>query len=267
MGSVRTVEPEGQQVSDQTLRDIAQALDRFEPPVELPIERLSLANGQGDSCSPRYWDLGLGPVHLRRTPVRARRLDHAENLPQAKYERLLLGRGHAKQRSENQPADRLTLKGFSTASKSCGRVSWPSSRTALHRTPDHRHWRHPQRLWPFVRRDNGVITQAAQVPLREEVPGQLPAVPLEAGALSGDRDHGRDNNYNRQEGMHAFAMVREGIGALRTHAAPRRAFPRGTRSCARTASPVPFTTAIRYILLNAVMHRDYSYYGGHVAEV
>ena len=39
-------QPEGQQVSDQTLRDIAQAFERFEPPVDLPIERLSLENGR-----------------------------------------------------------------------------------------------------------------------------------------------------------------------------------------------------------------------------
>jgi ATP-dependent DNA helicase RecG len=39
-------QPEGQQVSDQTLRDIAQALDRFEPPVNLPIERLPVDKGQ-----------------------------------------------------------------------------------------------------------------------------------------------------------------------------------------------------------------------------
>ncbi len=31
---------EGQHVTDQTLREIAQALDKFEPPVNLPVERL-----------------------------------------------------------------------------------------------------------------------------------------------------------------------------------------------------------------------------------
>ena len=32
--------PEGQHVSDRTLREIAQASDHFEPPVNLPVERL-----------------------------------------------------------------------------------------------------------------------------------------------------------------------------------------------------------------------------------
>jgi predicted HTH transcriptional regulator len=37
---------EGQQVTDQTLRDIAQALDKFEPPVNLPVERLAVGHGR-----------------------------------------------------------------------------------------------------------------------------------------------------------------------------------------------------------------------------
>jgi ATP-dependent DNA helicase RecG len=36
---------EGQDVSDKTLREIAQALDRFKPPVNLPIERLPVDTG------------------------------------------------------------------------------------------------------------------------------------------------------------------------------------------------------------------------------
>ena len=38
--------PEGQEVSDKTVRDIAQALDRFEPPVSVPIRRVALPNGR-----------------------------------------------------------------------------------------------------------------------------------------------------------------------------------------------------------------------------
>jgi len=37
---------EGQKVSDQTLRDIAQGLDRFEPPVNVPVERLPIDKGR-----------------------------------------------------------------------------------------------------------------------------------------------------------------------------------------------------------------------------
>ena len=38
--------PEGQQASDATLREIAQALDKFEPPVNVPVERLSVGKGR-----------------------------------------------------------------------------------------------------------------------------------------------------------------------------------------------------------------------------
>ena len=37
---------EGQEVSDKTLREIAQAFERFEPPVNVPVERLQLESGR-----------------------------------------------------------------------------------------------------------------------------------------------------------------------------------------------------------------------------
>src|SRR3989304_7266716 len=36
---------EGQQVSDKTVREVAQAFERFEPPVNGPVERASLESG------------------------------------------------------------------------------------------------------------------------------------------------------------------------------------------------------------------------------
>lgn len=37
---------EGQQVSDQTLRDVAEKLDGFAPPCVVPLDRLRLGNGR-----------------------------------------------------------------------------------------------------------------------------------------------------------------------------------------------------------------------------
>ena len=37
---------EGQQVSDQTLRDIAQAADRFEPPADFTLQRIRVGPGR-----------------------------------------------------------------------------------------------------------------------------------------------------------------------------------------------------------------------------
>ena len=70
---------------------------------------------------------------------------------------------------------------------------------------------------------------------------------------------------NRQERMHAFAMVREGMAFLERTMPLGARFPEG-QIFREDRFPVP-PNALREILLNAVMHRDYSYYGGHVAIV
>lgn len=95
---------EGQDVSDQTLRDIAQALDRFEPPVNVPVERLPLGKGRevlilhvkGTSDSIPFTFEGRPYDRVGST---------TRKMSQKTYEKLLLERGHAKRRWENLPAE------------------------------------------------------------------------------------------------------------------------------------------------------------------
>jgi ATP-dependent DNA helicase RecG len=70
---------------------------------------------------------------------------------------------------------------------------------------------------------------------------------------------------NRQEHMNAFAMVREGMAFLERTMPLGARFPRGT-VFREDRFPVPLE-ALREILLNAVMHRDYSHYSGYIAIV
>ena len=65
--------------------------------------------------------------------------------------------------------------------------------------------------------------------------------------------------------MHAFAMVREGMAFLERTMPLGARFPKGT-VFREDRFPVPLE-ALREILLNAVMHRDYSHYSGYVAIV
>ncbi len=98
-------QPEGQQVSDKTLREIAQALDRFEPPVNVPMERLSVGKGreiliiriEGTTDSIPYTFEGRPYERVGST---------TRKMSQERYEKLLLERGHAKRRWENLPAER-----------------------------------------------------------------------------------------------------------------------------------------------------------------
>jgi ATP-dependent DNA helicase RecG len=70
---------------------------------------------------------------------------------------------------------------------------------------------------------------------------------------------------NRQEHMNAFAMVREGMAFLERTMPLGARFPKG-KIFREDRFPVPLD-ALREILLNAVMHRDYSDYSGYVAIV
>jgi ATP-dependent DNA helicase RecG len=60
-------------------------------------------------------------------------------------------------------------------------------------------------------------------------------------------------------------MVREGMAFLERTLPLGARFPEG-KIFREDRFPIPLS-ALREILLNAVMHRDYSYYGGHVAIV
>jgi predicted HTH transcriptional regulator len=73
----------------------------------------------------------------------------------------------------------------------------------------------------------------------------------------------RFNEPNRQEHLHVFAMVREGVAFLERTLPIGAQFPKG-RIFREDRLAVPRET-LREILLNAVMHRDYSNPGGYVA--
>lgn len=68
---------------------------------------------------------------------------------------------------------------------------------------------------------------------------------------------------NRQEHMNVFRMIREGMAFLERTLPLGARFPEG-KIFREDRFPVPMD-ALREILLNAVMHRDYSDYSGYVA--
>ena len=252
-------QPEGQQVSDQTLRDIAQALDRFEPPVELPIERLPLANGReilvlrvaGTSDSVPFTFDGRPYERVAST---------TRKMSQEKYEKLLLERGHAKRRWENLPAEGLTLKDLDREEILRTRdLAIQQSRISADTSRDV-----GDILDRLGLRAGGVLTQAALVLYGKSFLSNCPQCHLKMGRFRGSEITGEIVD-NRQEHIHAFAMVREGMAFLERTLPLGARFPEG-KIFREDRFPVP-PNALREILLNAVMHRDYSYYGGHVAIV
>ncbi|MBI5722510.1 MAG: putative DNA binding domain-containing protein [Planctomycetes bacterium] len=248
---------EGQAVSDQTLRDIAQAADRFEPPAHVSIHRVKIKAGR---------DVIVVAVECGRDMCPFTHEGHAyervssttRRMPQAKYERLLVERGHAKRRWENLPADGLTLKDL--------------DRKEILRTRELAIQQN--RISPDTSRDigeildrlglriDGVLTHAAIMLYGKRFLPDYPQCLLKLGRFRGTEITGEIVD-NRQENMNAFAMVREGMAFLERTMPLGARFPTG-KIFREDRFPVPLD-AFREILLNAVMHRDYSHYSGYVA--
>ena len=107
-----------------------------------------------------------------------------------------------------------------------------------------------------------MVTQAAQALYGTRFLPDYPQCLLKLGRFRGTKITG-DILDNRQEHLHAFAMVREGMAFL-DRTLPLSAHFREGEIFRQDRLPVP-PNAMREVLLNAVMHRDYSDPSGYVA--
>ena len=249
----------GQDVSDATQQKIAAALDRFEPPAPVRMEFFDLEKDKqvimlnadaGNEAIPFTFE---GRAYERVGAT-------TRKMPQSRYEELLLGRGHAKRRWENLPVDGLTLKDL--------------DRTEILRTRELSIQQN--RISPDASRDigdildrlglrvNGMLTQASQALYGTRLFPNYPQCLLKMGRFRGTTVIGEIVD-NRQEHINAFAMVREGMAFLERTMPLGARFPKG-KIFREDRFPVPLD-ALREILLNAVMHRNYSDYSGYVAIV
>src|SRR3989337_1915567 len=123
---------EGQAVSDQTLRDVAQAADRFEPPAHVSIHRIKVKAGRELIVAAVE-----GGADVRPFTYEGRAYERVgsttRRMPQAKYEKSLLERAHGTRRWENEPAEGVELRDIDRdevfriveAAKSAGRLIGP----------------------------------------------------------------------------------------------------------------------------------------------
>lgn len=179
-------------------------------------------------------------------------------MSQERYETLLLERAHARRRWKNQPAVDVRLKDLDREEILRTReLAIQQRRISAETSRDI-----GDILDRLGLRRNGVITQAAQVLYGTKFLPDYPQCLLKMGRFRGTQITG-DILDNRQEYMQAFAMIREGMAFLDRTLPLAARFPEG-KIFREDRLPVP-PDALREILLNAVMHRDYTEPGGHVA--
>jgi ATP-dependent DNA helicase RecG len=111
-------------------------------------------------------------------------------------------------------------------------------------------------------RREGVVTQAAQMLYGTRFLPDYPQGRLKLGRFRGTKITG-DILDNRQDYLHAFAAVREGMAFLERTLPLSGHFVEGRIEREDRLALPP--DALREVLLNAVMHRDYAQPGGHVA--
>ena len=248
---------EGQHAADHTLRDIAQACDRFEPPAQVSMQRIKVSPDRDAIAVAVRGGRDMRPfVYEGRAYERVG--STTRRMPQAKYERLLVERGHAKHRWENLPVEGLALKALDrTEILRTRELAIQQNRISADTSPDV-----AEILDRLGLRIDGVLTQAALMLYGKTFLPNYPQCLLKMGRFRGTEVTGEIVD-NRQEYMNAFTMVHEGMAFLERTMPLGAKFPVG-KIFREDRFPVPLG-ALREILLNAVMHRDYSNYSGYVA--
>ena len=247
---------EGQSVSDQTLRDVAQSADRFEPPAHVSIHRIKL------KANREVLALSTGAVRDGRPfTYEGRAYERVESttrrMPQAKYEKLLLDRAHGTHRWENEPAEDVELRDIDRdelfriveGAKSVGRLIGPvGTRVA-------------DVLDRLKLRREGRILQAAVVLFGKEFLPDYPQCELRMARFLGtDKTEFLDQRHIRGP---AFKLLEEAqLFCQRHFPLPGKIVPGKLQ---RVDTPLIPPDAMREILVNAFIHRDYSIAGGAIS--
>ncbi|MBW2021214.1 MAG: ATP-binding protein, partial [Deltaproteobacteria bacterium] len=94
----------GQEISDKTLRDVAEMLGKFEPPASVNQARTETGNGKEVMVLEAIPNPELRPYVFDGRPYQ-RVGPTTSVMPQETYQRLLNEKAHSRTRWENQPAE------------------------------------------------------------------------------------------------------------------------------------------------------------------
>jgi ATP-dependent DNA helicase RecG len=247
----------GQDVADITLRDIAAMLGRLEPPARVEMSRVDVGNGRQVIVLEAVPSRQFAPFVFDSTPYK-RVGSTTAVMSQEEYARLLLDRNHRRHRWENQPAVGVRLDDLDREEILRTRATAIEQRRLSAGTS----MDVGDILDRLGLRIDGQVTQAAQMLYGTKFLPDYPQALLKLGRFRGTKITG-DILDNKQEYLHAFAMVREAIAWLDRTLPLSARFPKGAIN-REDRLPVP-AEALREIVINAVIHRDVSNPSSYVA--
>jgi ATP-dependent DNA helicase RecG len=245
----------GQRVSDNTLRDVAAALQRFDPPAPVSMERVSLGRSDHEllvltassTDAPRVFTYDGRPYQRVGTTTSV--------MPQERYQGLLLERAHARQRWENAVTDEESgaldseeVLRTVRIGVAAGRL--PESLVGVDEALDR-----------FGLRIGTKLTNAAIVLFGKTFLPNYPQCQLRMARFRGPTKS--EFLDQRQVHGHAFQLLDEAIHFLSRHLPVAGRIQPGIFE--RVDEPLFPTEALREALVNAFCHRDYSLAGGAVS--
>jgi ATP-dependent DNA helicase RecG len=247
---------EGQTVSDKTIRDVAQAAGGFEPPAHISVSRIRVKADREAVVAAVE-----GPWDVRPFTYEGRAYERVgsttRRMPQAKYERLLLDRAHATRRWENEPAGGVEVRDIDRdevfrvvdVAKSVGRLAGPVG-TRLVDVLDR-----------LKLRQDGKVLNAAVVLFGKHFLPDYPQCELRMARFVGtDKTEFLDQRDIRGP---AFRLLEEAqLFCQRHFPLPGKIVPGRLQ---RVDTPLIPPDAMREILINAFIHRDYSIAGGAIS--
>lgn len=247
----------GQEVADTTLRNVASMLGRFEPTARVETSRIEVGHGRQVIMLEAAPSRRFAPFVFESRAYK-RVGSTTAVMSQEEYARLLLDRTHIRHRWENQPAVGVRLDDLDREEILRTRATAIEQRRLSPGTS----MEVGDILDRLGLRIDGQVTQAAQVLYGTRFLPEWPQTLLKLGRFRGTKITG-DILDNKQEYLHAFAMVREAIAWLDRTLPLSARFPKGAIN-REDRLPVP-AEALREIVINAVIHRDVGNPSSYVA--
>lgn len=243
----------GQDVSDQTLQQVANAIRKLEPPAWIEQIRVPVEDGKDVLILETTLRTEV-PYTFDGRPYQ-RIGNTTSRMPQAEYQRRLLGRGLATDRWENQPADRYSIDDLDLDEVE------RTVRAAVHQGRLESATADPiEALDRFQVRLEGRLLRAAVVLFGTKASPHFTQCALRLARFKGlDKTEFLDN---RQVQGHAFKLLDEAMHFILRNIPIAGRIESGKLE--RTDTPLYPPLALREALVNALCHRDYTIHGGAV---